>query len=257
LALLPAFVGPSAQAGEGTPYLGVFGGGGVSRVDSVNQVGTALFPEVMGGPLNVNAVGGSATKGVGIAGLHLGYAWDAAVGANGDSWSLVPAVELEGFYMGGAQHANVSDPNNRLEGHDFSDAFSLNSGVFLTNAVLSLQSPVVGLTPYVGVGVGSAGMTISGADSLQVVPDEPGVNHFNAKTSDSSWGFASQAKVGVRFNLTERAYLFTEYRFLYVGATDYTFGPTVYSTHVPTTPWTVHFGDTYLHTAVAGIGFKF
>ena len=73
----------------------------------------------------------------------------------------------------------------------------------------------------------------------------------------SSWAFAAQGKAGVRFNLTERCWLFTEYRFLYVGSTNFVFGPTVYPTHVPTTPWTVHFGGMCQNLGVGGIGFSF
>lgn len=237
-------------------YVGVFGGGGASYVNSINQVGTAFFLPAAGGPLFVNAVGGGNSQGVGIVGMHIGREGSGrSLGAEG--WALLPAAEFEGFYMGGTQRANVIDPTNRLNGHTFATNFPMDNGVFLTNVLLSLRTPSELLSPYAGAGIGAACVTISGADSLQTAPPEPGVNHFNSNPNASSWGFAAQAKVGLRVFLTQRCYLFTEYRFLYVGSTNYTFGPTVFPGHVPTTPWSVHFGDMFNHMAVGGIGISF
>ena len=133
----------------------------------------------------------------------------------------------------------------------------MDNAAFLTNVVLSVQTPFQAITPYVGGGIGAACVTISGADSLQVGPPEPGVNHFNSGPDSSSWGFAAQAKAGLRVPLGEVAYLFAEYRYLYVGSTTYIYGSTVYPTHVPTTDWTVHFNDMSHHLGVVGIGFRF
>ena len=151
----------------------------------------------------------------------------------------------------------MSDPNNRLNGHVFETTFPLDSGVFLINGVLSYQPSNRRLTPYVGLGMGAAGLSIRGADSLQVVPAEPGVNHFNSKPDSTDWTFAAQAKVGLRLRLTERAYLFAEYRFLYIGSTTHVFGSTVYPTHFETSPWTVDFDGMCNHLGVGGIGFSF
>ena len=100
-------------------------------------------------------------------------------------------------------------------------------------------------------------MSIHGADSTQLAPPEPGINHFNSNPNASCWGFAAQAKVGVRFHLAEQCYVFAEYRYLYVGATTYTFGSTQFPGHPPTTPWTVRFGDVSSHLGVGGIVFSF
>jgi opacity protein-like surface antigen len=244
-------------AGRGT-YVGVFGGAGIQDIDSVAQIGTAFYPPAEGGPLYVNAVADPGSRVVGIAGLHVGHEWcGSCLGCAGRSWTLLPAAEFEGFYLTSTQRADVSDPNNRLNGHVFADDFPLDSGVLLTNAIISLQAGGQRVTPYVGAGVGVACVSINGADSPQVIPPEPGVNHFNSNPDSSSWGFAAQAKAGVRFCVSERCYLFTEYRLLYVGSTDFSFGSTDYPTHVPTTPWTVNFGDTYHHLGVAGVGFHF
>ena len=113
------------------------------------------------------------------------------------------------------------------------------------------------MTPYIGGGIGAARVSASGANSLQTSPPEPGINHFNSDPDSSVWTFAAQAKAGVRVALGPHAYVFGEYRYLYVGSTDQIFGPTVDPSHVPTTAWTVRFGDTSYHLATAGIGFNF
>jgi hypothetical protein len=51
--------------------------------------------------------------------------------------------------------------------------------------------------------------------------------------------------------------VFGEYRYLYVGSVDQTFGSTVDAAHVPTSAWTVRLDDTSYHLATAGIGFDF
>jgi len=237
-------------------YVGIFGGAGGQDIDGVRQIGTAFFPA---DPLFVNAAADPGSHAVGLVGLQIGYEGAGrAVGGEGSGWALLPAVEFEGFWLGGAtQRADVSDPNNRLNGHVFADAFPTDSGVFLLNAVLSLQTPSNFITPYIGAGAGSAIVCINGADSPQIIPPEPGVNHFNTNPDASSWGFAALAKIGIRLNLSERMYVFTEYRLLYVGSTKYEFGSTVAPGHVPTTPWNVHFGDMIHHLGVGGIGFNF
>jgi opacity protein-like surface antigen len=260
-----ALLGSHARADEcGCPtsrgmYVGIFGGGGGQDIDGVRQTGTAFFTEAQGGPLAVNAFDNPGSRGVGLIGLQIGYEGSGrAMGGEGSGWALLPAVEFEGFWLGGAtQRANVIDPNNRLNGHVFADTFPVDSGVFLLNAVLSVQTPSSSLTPYIGVGMGTANISINGADSPQVIPPEPGVNHFNSNPDADDWGFAALIKFGVRFNLSERWYVFTEYRLLYVGSTEYEFGSTVAPGHVATTPWNVQFGDTIHHLGVAGIGFSF
>jgi opacity protein-like surface antigen len=243
-----------APAGRGI-YVGVFGGGGVSSISNVTQLGNALFPPSAGGPLDVHATGSSGNQGVGLVGLQIGY--ESSGNAEAGCWGLLPAFEMEGFYLTGTQHATVDNPTARLPEHVFDDSFPMDNAVFLTNVVLSVQMPNSGITPYIGGGIGAASVNINGANSPQVSPPELGVNHFNSGPDSSAWGFAAQAKVGLRVALGEHAYVFGEYRYLYVGSTTYIFGSTVYPTHAPTTDWTVHFNDMSHHMAVGGIGFHF
>jgi len=243
-----------APPGRGI-YVGVFGGGGCSSISNVTQLGNALFLPSAGGPLDVHASGSSDNRGVGLVGLQIGHEWSG--GSEGYGWGLLPAVEFEGYYLAGTQRADLDNPGTRLGEHEFVDTFPMDNAVFLTNVVLSFQTPSKALTPYIGGGIGAACISISGADSSQVNPPEAGVNHFNSGPDSSSWGFAAQAKAGLRIALTDHIYVFAEYRYLYVGSTTYIFGSTVYPTHTPTTDWTVHFNDMSHHMGVGGIGFSF
>ena len=243
-------------------YVGFFAGGGGSANTNVNQSGTAFFavggpPDGLG-PLGVNANGSASGRGTGVAGLQIGREFAGTTfGGDERSWGLRPAGELEAYYLGTNYKGDVLNPNARLPEHDFADTFPMNTGVFLVNAVLNVQTSWQRVTPYIGGGVGTAFVTVAGADSLQIAPPEAGVNHFNSDPSASSWAFAVQAKAGVRYNLTERWWLFGEYRFLYIGSTNFTFGPTVYANHAPTSAWSVHMGDMLQHLGVGGIGFNF
>ncbi len=261
LAIIAGFmVAPAAAADRrlsdgATPargvYVGVFGGGGFSTATDVTQLGTAFFVEAQGGPLAVNAAGRTGSGGVWFGGGQIGYEW-------ASNAMVLPAFEIEGFYLAtGTRRATQVNPTDRIVGHTFDNTYPMNSSVFLANLVLSFPTAFAGVTPYIGGGIGGARVAIKGADSLQVNPIEVGVNHFNSNPDSSAWTFAAQAKAGVRVALGRNAYVFGEYRYLYVGATDQIFGSTAYPFHAPTSAWTVRFGETSHHLASAGIGFNF
>lgn len=105
------------------------------------------------------------------------------------------------------------------------------------------------------VGIGAARVSLHKADSFQVEPLQEGVNHFNSRRSDSSWGFAAQAKAGLRYNICNSFHVFAEYRYLYVDATNYIFGVTNYTTHVPTSPWNVKIKNIQYNAFAIGIQF--
>ncbi|MHB1946979.1 MAG: outer membrane protein [Gammaproteobacteria bacterium] len=247
----PAFAGTSGF------YLGVFGGGGALGNEHVTQTGIAFFPASRGGPLNVHASGDPSSNTVGIGGMHVGYEWHMCPpGRDVGIWNIVPAVELEGYYLGVTQNGHLINPTTRLPEHNFKDNFPMNNGVILANGVFTLKTPYSNvITPYVGGGVGTAILSISGANSLQTAPAEPGINHFNSNTNASDWTFAAQAKVGLHFDLTCYCRLFAEYRYLYLSPTSYTFGATKYPTHVPTTKWNVNFASMNYNMGAAGIEF--
>jgi opacity protein-like surface antigen len=232
-------------------YVGVFGGGGYMGSTDIAQRGTAYFLELDGGPLAVDAKGNAGSGGVGFVGGQVGYEFS-------HNALMLPALELEGFYLGsGTRNATVNNPTGRLEEHTFEDSFKVNNAVFLANMVLGFRSSYPGVTPYVGVGIGAARVGATGADSLQIAPPEAGVNHFNSDTSSEAWTFAGQVKAGVRLALSSNAYVFGEYRYLYIGSTDQTFGSTVFPGHAETSPWTVEMGATSYSLATAGIGVNF
>jgi hypothetical protein len=49
----------------------------------------------------------------------------------------------------------------------------------------------------VGAGIGAGVLSISDADSLQVSPREPGINHYNSNRNSSDVTFAAQVKAGL------------------------------------------------------------
>jgi opacity protein-like surface antigen len=171
---------------------------------------------------------------------------------------VLPAFEIEGFYIAtGTRSATQNNPTDRLPAHTFENTFPMNTSVFLANLVFSFPTSYPGVTPYVGGGIGGALVDIRGANSAQIAPPEPGINHFNSGPDSSAWTFAAQAKAGVRVAFGRNAYAFGEYRFVYVGAVDQIFGPTVVPGHVATSAWTVRFGDTSHHLGAFGVGFNF
>ena len=246
----PAMAADDAVLGRGV-YVGVFGGGGFSGSTDVTQRGTAFFIEAQGGPLAVDGKGKTDTGGVGLVGGQVGYEWSYNA-------LMLPAFELEGFYLAnGTRTASVQAPSVRLPNHAFQDTLPTDTAVFLANMVVSFPTSYPGWTPYVGLGIGAANVSINGADSLQTGPPEPGVNHFNSNPDANAWTFAGLVKAGVRVALGGNAYVFGEYRYLYVGSTEQTFGSTVFPGHAETSPWTVNLGGTSFQLATAGIGIGF
>lgn len=248
---------PAAAESGGTGaardmYFGVFGGGGTSSGGDVTQRGTLYIIEAAGGPLAVNATGKADSGSSGLFGVQIGHEWTRR--------SLLAAIELEGLYLPGrsvsAGLQNSASPG-RLDGQAFDASFDMSSVVVLGNLVVGFPTRYSGLTPYVGAGIGIARVDITGANSTQTNPSEPGVNHFNTGADSSAWTFASQVKAGVRYALGSDAYVFGEYRFLYVDANDQNFGSTAYPGHAPTSDWNVRFDGTSYHFLTAGIGLSF
>jgi opacity protein-like surface antigen len=254
LAIIASLVAAPAVAADGPArgiYVGAFGGGGFSTETSVAQLGTVFFIEAQGGPLAVNASGKTDSGSAWLVGGQIGYEMSY-------SSAVLPAFELEGFYLSaGTRRATLQNPTDRGVEQTFDDTFAMSSSVFLANLVLSFPTAHRVVTPYIGGGIGAARVTVNGASSLQLNPAEGGVNHFNSGPDSSVWTFAAQAKAGVRVALGSNAFVFGEYRYLYLGSADQIFGPTVYPAHAATTAWTVRFGDTSYHLGAVGLGFNF
>lgn len=245
-------MGPVVNS-SGTIYLGIFGGGGSLSGDDTSLTGTAFFPEATGGPLAVDAFGKSKSSSTGMVGGHIGFAWANTIGIH---VPVTPAVELEGYYMGGAkvQGEDINNNTTRLAEHDFLVSYPLKTGVFLINAVLNSNNSG-SFKPYIGLGIGSAILSISGANATQISPSEPNLNHFNSDPNDKAIAFAAQPKIGISYNLNSNASIFAEYRFLYLSETNYTFGSTVVDTHVATAPWLVKMKPQYYNMGTVGVNF--
>lgn len=239
-------------------YIGAFGGRAHTSHNHVRQTGVAFFPPVSGGPLVVNAHGHAKGATIGFGGLHIGYqlpGW--RVGAC-SSLCLAPAVEAEAYFFTKTRHGDLSNPNDRLPEHDFLDSFPAHNQVYLLNAVFALKSSCSNLIyPYLGVGVGAMNVSIHHADSKQVAPPEPGVNHFNSHPNASRTVFAAQGKAGLSLCIMNNLRVFAEYRLLHANSSKYTFGSTKYPQHVPTTKFKVKFGSTNYNMWDLGIEYKF
>lgn len=234
-------------------YVGAFGGLGYSGNNNASQKGTAFFSSSQGGPLYVNA-NGDVSSNTGIWGLYVGYAWS---GWQHTSWTVIPAAELEGYYLHNVQSGHLINPTARLPEHNFFDSFPMKTGVYLINAVFTFKNPAnERIDPYLGIGIGGAHISILGANSLQTAPPESGVNHFNSSTGASSWLFATQAKAGLHVSLSTHWSLFGEYRLLYLPSSSYTFGSTQYPTHVPTTRWSAGISNMFYNMAAAGLEYS-
>lgn len=234
-------------------YVGGFGGGIYSNSNKVYQYGTAFFSELTSiGPLPIIAEGSLNTSSAGFGGLQIGYEWSLPGCSN---WSLAPAAELEVYFFKQKKKGHlINQTVVGLPEHDFYDTFHMNSNVLLANGVLAINSRcLASLTPYVGGGIGAARVSLHKANSLQTNPPELGVNHFNSNRTDSAWAFAAQAKVGLRYNFCKAFHIFAEYRYLYVDASNYIFGSTNYSHHVPTSPWNVKVRNVHYNAFTFGI----
>lgn len=232
-------------------YFGGFGGFGFVQ-PNIAQKGTAFPSEAAGGALAVNASGEAKTSYFGFGGLHIGYEW---VNKNEKNWSLVPAVEFEGYYYANTVKANLENPTTRLDLHTFKDSFPARTGVFIADAILAFNNKY--LVPYIGAGVGAAMISIHNADCLQTDPLEANVNHFNSDPKAYASSFATQVKAGLRYPVLNYMRLFIEYRYLYLFPVNFLFGSTDFPTHVTTSPWNVRFTNLQDSLFSLGIDFTF
>lgn len=245
-------MGPVGQA-PGSFYIGAFGGAGGVSSEDISQHGVAFLSAADGGPLAVNAYGkANDSDTVGVGGGFIGYKF--APFSQGTPWVIHPALEFEGYYFGLTQRGDDIDNNTvRLDEHDFRVTYPMDNGVLLANGVLNFDKVFGSVSPYIGGGIGGAIVSISGANSTQTTPAEPGINHYNSNTSADDWSFAAQVKAGFNFSVSQQVSLFAEYRFLYVSPTDFTFGSTQYPTHAQTTNWTVNLDSMYYNMGTVGL----
>ncbi len=233
-------------------YFGGFGGWIFPYSLNASQRGTAFFPDFAGGPLHVNAKGRVHSGTTGFGGLHVGYEWMKKITPD---FRLAPAIEVEGYYFANTNKGDLDNPTTRVDAHEFIDTFPMRIGALLVNGILEFNNDYI--SPYIGVGIGAGMISIHGANSAQIDPIEPGINHFNSDTSDFAATFSTQAKAGLRYRFLKHYRLFGEYRFIYFTSSDFTFGSTRYPTHVPTSKWSVALDGMCFNGASLGIDFLF
>lgn len=250
-ALVLMSINAQGQTSHKPIYFGVFGGAGAFSTNSITQTGTALYTP----PLAVNAIGSGTTEPIGMVGGNIGYQWSQlSTNMGSTSWTMLPATELEGYYLQGTQSGDdLINNTERLALHQFSVSYPMKMGVFLANAVFNFNHTDSKIHPYIGLGAGTAYVSIHDATSTQTAPAESDINHYNSDPNSADWTFAAQSKAGLRFNLSSQVSLFAEYRFLYLAPTSYTFGSTQYATHIPTTNWDVDMGSLYVNMGTLGI----
>lgn len=221
-------------------YVGLFGGGGSTSQFNANQYGTAYIVEASGGPLAVDAFGHLGGRSASFLGAQLGYPINGLNLSPSSRWTIMPAIELEGYAMSETTfQGDLINNTARVPEHDFKVSYPMSRNVFLGNAVLSFDHPSLLIQPYIGFGIGSALIRISGADATQISPPEAGINHYNGHADDTDSTFAGQIKIGLNYNINKNVSLFADYRWLYVGSTHFVFGSTIVTGHAATSSWEV------------------
>jgi opacity protein-like surface antigen len=235
-------------------YVGLFGGGGSAIATSLSQKGAVLLTDRLRLPIHAKGSTGSSTS-VGVGGAHVGYEWG-RWNLGTSKWSLQPAAELEGIYIGKHSPTGVMPVRPTALGTQYVTV-PITSGVLLANAVFTFETPYSStILPYIGAGAGVARVKIKGSDSAN--PSEPGINHFNSNPDASDSAFAMQLKAGVKAQVNKSLRLFAEYRYLSIDSTSYTFGATDYpGVHLPTQLWNVDMGRQQYNLFVAGLQYKF
>jgi len=234
-------------------YAGLFGGLGTAGSASLQQKGAVhLLPTRF--KLPIDASGYTDTPQVALGGVQIGYDWNRHTPSS--AWSLKPAAELEGIYLGKHTPVGTMPVTPRALGTQYV-SIPTTAGILLANAVLTIQTPYSDrILPYIGAGAGIAMVSIKGADSAN--PSEPGINHFNSDPDARDSALALQFKAGIKAAVQKNLYLFAEYRYLSINATRYTFGATDYpGQHLPTDSWDVRLGRQHYNLFVAGLQYQF
>lgn len=237
-------------------YIGAFGGFGSTNNFNASQYGTVFITEAGGGPLAVNAFGQLNSPSTSLFGVQLGYQAQEIFLNHSPQSTLIPAAELEQYYMSKRSfNGTLINDTSRGSERNFIVSYPMSRTVYLANAVLNFNNPRFIVQPYIGFGIGSAIVRISGATSTQTNPAEAGINHYNSNTSDTNSTFAGQIKLGLSYGINKYVSFFAEYRWLYLASTSFTFGSTVYPTHSETSSWQVKLDAQ--RSSVGNIGVRF
>lgn len=234
-------------------YFGVFGGIGSLDDVSMQQVGTVFTPHPFP-DINVDGRGAADSVEAPLVGVQFGYEFP-ELDVSTSGWSIGMAAEVEGLYLT-AEPEGVLDIDPYFLGTQYV-SLPLHVGAMLVNAVFNIRTPFSdAVTLYAGVGAGYGAVFVDGSNSTN--PSEPGINHFNSEPDASSGGLALQAKIGVRAKISSNWSVFTEFRHIYIGSTDFTFGETGYpGQHLPTSKWNVDLGEQNYNLWVSGVSYHF
>ncbi|MDP1836517.1 MAG: outer membrane beta-barrel protein [Chlamydiales bacterium] len=237
-------------------YFGAFGGAIASDSTRITQTGTVFFPDIDGGPMDVNAQGDSNSTASAFGGVQFGYEWTQYPFITGFSdWIVTPTLEIEGYWYNHTKKGHLINPTDRIPEHDFASSFPMDVAVDLLNGVLTMRSAFGRVAPYIAGGIGAARLRIRNAVSLQTSPPEPDINHFNSKPKNATWAFAAQIKAGLNYYVYDRVHLFAEYRCLYIDSSAYKLGPTDYPDHAATSSWKIHMKNIYYNAFALGVQF--
>ena len=191
-----------ASGGDGSSYIGVFGGVGSTAKQSVEQSGVAHKGysddgEYFTYDLLVDVDGRNLGKTATVFGGQMGYQWNTGS-------SFKPAIEVEGSYLSADQRSNlvnledagvnsvrvttggvpvpVTDPRTlnlvrehvldtplSAGNHTFANGAKMKMALFTLNGVLTYDAGSK-LKPYVGAGIGVAFVAMRDAVSLQTGP---------------------------------------------------------------------------------------
>ena len=235
-------------------YFGAFGGLGALESTSLRQIGTVILPGKLP-DLPIDADGSTDKPNVSLGGVQIGYEWSDWHSTE-SGWGLKLAFEFEGLYLGKHSPEGVMPIEPQYLGTQYL-SFDTKGYALLATAMLTVTTPwSQRFLPYAAASTGMARVSLSNADSAN--PSEPGINHFNSDPNASDTASALQFKLGIKSKLSRNLILFTEYRYLSIDSTRYTFGPTVYpEEHPPTDDWDVRMGKLNYNLFVAGLQYRF
>lgn len=224
-------------------YAGVFGGGSFS---APGNYGYSQYPSPVG-LATFNPRGGIVN---GVGGVEVGYEFPKqAMGTTGDFfWS--PSVQFDGYYMGMTAAASQINP---VAGNiDFKDNF--NSGLFFIDGLLRLYTPI--LVINFGIGVGGAYLWESSISGVGSKGNFSGKNLFGKGIDTSNGAFALQGIAGVERWITDRLSFIVEYRFVWVGTSNFTYSgnPAVFGSG---TTINNHFDQFEANLVLGGLRYKF
>lgn len=126
------------------------------------------------------------------------------------------SADFETFNINSTHSAtNINDVSARLPEYAFQVRYPTKTKIFLARGTLKVHNPNwKTLHPYVGMGLGSALMSLSGMNTQST---EAPVYPLNSEANLSKWVLSFQPKIGMNLDLNQRTSLFIEYRYLYAA----------------------------------------